>query len=449
VSQKLSLEVRAPAAVDHVDRKLLPRRRLSLFDVLCIGVNATVGSGVFALPDDMQRAMGGWSPFAYVLCAILMLPTALCFAELSSRHDETGGAYLYARGAFGEQAGFLVGWYCWAATFMSWAANTTLFVELLGFSSYPLNKIIGVLSILALGAVNYVGIKPGAWLVNVVTIGKLVAIFCFLGVAIFAIDGRRLGGPLPLGLSGVGQGIYLALFPLTGFEVVPVAAGETENPRRNVPLGTTSAILLSALLFVLVQAALVGAYPALAAASEQPLVEAARYLGRGLGTLVLIGSLVSIGGFNAGSALGAPRYAQAIAAHRFLPAMLARIHPRWGTPHVAIVTTTLASAALAFFFDYRGLVGMTSITILVQYLCSCVAVPVLRAREKKAASAEKTTGWRIPGGPIVPVVGALGTVLLFGFVVFAKENQMELYFAAGTLVIGIAVAVLSSVKVAK
>src|SRR5262249_18735176 len=79
------------------------RRRLGLFDVLCIGVNATVGSGVFRLPGEMQRAMGGYSPLAYLLCAILLLPVALSFAELSSRFDETGGAYLYARRAFGNR----------------------------------------------------------------------------------------------------------------------------------------------------------------------------------------------------------------------------------------------------------------------------------------------------------------------------------------------------------
>src|SRR5262245_66427619 len=96
-----------------------PRRRLNLFDVLCIGVNATVGSGVFALPDDMQRAMGGWSPFAYVLCSFLLLPVALCFAELAGSQDETGAAYVYARRAFGSKTGFFVGWYCWASTVLS------------------------------------------------------------------------------------------------------------------------------------------------------------------------------------------------------------------------------------------------------------------------------------------------------------------------------------------
>ncbi len=361
------------------------RRRLGLFDVLCIGVNATVGSGVFALPGAMQRSMGGWSPFAYVLCAVLLLPIALSFAELSGRFDESGGAYVYARRAFGDRVGFVIGWYCWANTFVSWAANATLFVDLIGahFPGYHAathGKLLGVGVILGLGAINYYGVKPGAWVVNVVVIGKIGAILCFLAAAMFALDPSKLGGPLPLGAVGVGQGVYLALFPLQGFEVTPVAAGETENPRRNVPLGTIGALVFSTLLFVLVQAALVASYPALGQPSAQPLADAARHLGPRIGLVVLVGSLVSIGGFTAGSALGSPRYAEAIASHGLLPRRLASIHPRWGTPHVAIGVTTLFTAALAARFDYRQLVGMSNVTVVIQYLFTCLAVPVLRKK---------------------------------------------------------------------
>src|SRR6185436_13500446 len=88
----------------------LKRRRLTLFDVVCIGVNATVGSGVFALPDDVFREMGGWSPLAFGICALMLLPVSLCMAGLSARTDETGGPYIYARRAFGNEIGFVVGW---------------------------------------------------------------------------------------------------------------------------------------------------------------------------------------------------------------------------------------------------------------------------------------------------------------------------------------------------
>jgi amino acid transporter len=417
------------------------RRRLGLFDVLCIGVNATVGSGVFALPDDLQREMGGWSPFAYLLCAVLLLPVALSFAELSSRFDESGGAYVYARRAFGDRVGFLIGWYCWAATFVSWAAVTTLLVELVGnqipaYQTFPHGKLFAVATVLALGAINYFGVKPGAWVVNLVVIAKIGAIFCFLAVAVFALEPARLGGPLPLGAAGVGSGIYLALFPLQGFEVAPVAAGETQNPRRNVPLGTMGALLFSTLLFVVVQAALVASYPRLADKSDQPLADAARYLGPRVGLIVLIGSFVSMGGFTAGSALGSPRYAEAIASHGLLPRRLASVHPRWSTPHIAIVVTTLFSAILAFFFDYRQLVGMTNVTIVIQYFFTCLAVPVLR---KQYAGAGTRRGWIIPGGTAVPLLGAAGSLVLFG-----SAKPVEWAFAAVTLVVGLAVAYLTA-----
>lgn len=417
------------------------RRRLGLFDVLCIGVNATVGSGVFALPGEMQRAMGGWSPFAYVLCALLLLPVALSFAELSGRFDESGGAYVYARHAFGDRVGFVIGWYCWANSFVAWAANATLFVDLVGryipgYQPFPYGKLVAVGLVLGLGAVNYRGIKPGVWVVNLLVIGKIGAILCFLGAAVFALDPARLGGPLPLGAVGVGQGVYLALFPLQGFEVAPVAAGETEHPERNVPLGTMGALLFSGLLFIAVQAALVASYPALSAPSQQPLADAARYLGPRIGLVVLVGSFVSIGGFTAGSALGSPRYAEAIASRGLLPRRLASVHPRFLTPHVAIVATTLFTAVLAFFFDYRQLVGMSNVTVVIQYLFTCLAVPVLR---KKLGPPTSPGAWRIPGGAVIPLLGATGSLALF-----AATNGTERAFAAVTLAVGLLVAWLTA-----
>lgn len=406
-------------------------RLLSLFDVVCIGVNAIVGSGVFALPDDMHRAMGGWSPFAYVLCGVLLLPVALCFTELAGRFEKSGGAYVYAREAFGAQVGFLVGWYCWANTFIAWAANTTLFVDLCGVHALWVQKLVCVLTIGALGAINYVGVKPGAWLVNLVTIAKVVAIACFLLVALNAAHPGTLGGALPAGLRGVGNGVYLALFPIQGFEVVSVPAAETADPKRNMPLATFGGLAFSIALFVLVQIAIVLVYPRLAEASDHPLADAAYFLGPTIGLVVAVGALVSIGGFNAGSALGAPRYAQAIADHGLLPKPLARVHDRYRTPHVAIVVTTSLAAVLAVFFDYSKLVGMSNVAVVVQYVSTCLAVTVLRPRWK-----EPSRGWTVPGGRFaLPILGAAGSIVLV-----AGATPEEWAFAGASLVVGLVVA---------
>src|SRR5262249_3655355 len=136
-----------------------------------------------------------------------------------------------------------------------------------------------------------------------------------------------------------------------------------------------------------------------------------------------------------GSALGSPRYAEAIASHGLLPRRLADVHPRWSTPHVAIVVTTLLTAVLAFFFDYERLVGMSNVTVVIQYLAACLAVPVLRrmsaASDPAAAEPSTRGGWRVPGGDFVPLLGALGSAGLF----WAAERA-EWVFAAATLAVG-------------
>ncbi|MEZ4301465.1 MAG: APC family permease [Polyangiaceae bacterium] len=412
-------ETEAPAS----DRA---RRRLTLFDVVCIGVNATVGSGVFALPDDVYREMGGYSPLGFAFCALLLLPVSLSMAELAARTDETGGPYVYARRAFGEEVGFAVGWFCWVATLVSWAAVTTLFVEIIGLHGTT-GKLVAAAMILALGAVNYIGVKPGSALVNLVTIGKLAAIFTFVGVGIFRMSTARLGGPAPE-IRHFGTGVYLCLFPLQGFEVAPVTAGETRNPRRNVPLGTIGSLLFSAALYVVVQSVLVATYPGLGNKTDTPLYDAAKYLGPTIALIVLIGSMVSTGGFTAGSALGSPRYAEAMALHGTLPSALARIHPRFKTPFVAIVVTAVVSAVLALPFDYRMLVGIANVTVVFQYVFSCLAVPVLRRKEPG-----DSTKWRVPGGFLLPLLGAVGSASLLLFV-----SKNEWLFSGGALLVGCA-----------
>src|SRR5258705_8414052 len=97
------------------------RRSLTRFDVTCLGLNAIVGSGIFLLPDDLFREMGGLSPLAFVLCALGLLPVALCYAEAGSRVDRTGGPYVYASEAFGARVGFAVGWISFANAIFSFA----------------------------------------------------------------------------------------------------------------------------------------------------------------------------------------------------------------------------------------------------------------------------------------------------------------------------------------
>lgn len=418
------------------------KRSLGLIDAFAIGVNAIVGSGVFSAPTKMHREMGAFSPLAYILCAIVLTPVALCFAELAASNDATGGPYLYATKAFGRKVGFVVGWSAWLNAFISWAANTRLFIALIGVQDPVLAHLLCVGAILVLGGINYVGIRPGASVIQAVVFGKVTAILCFIGFAIAATHPGSLGGALPNGVAGVGSGVYLALFPFQGFEVVPVPAGETKNPQRNMPLATIASLLFAAALYVTVQTLLELSYPKLGTTkSPTPLVDAADYISPTAGLIVFIGSIVSIGGFTAGSALGAPRYASAIGTENQISGALARVHARFGTPSVAIVVTTLLAAVLTIPFEYDQLVGFSNITVVVQYALSCAAVPVLRKqREKALAEAgadpkEKPKGFRVPFGPVLPVLGGVGSIaMLYG------SDWTEVLWCVGGMILGALVA---------
>lgn len=406
------------------------RRSLSRFDVTCLGLNAIVGSGIFLLPDDLYREMGALSPLAFLLCAIGLLPVALCYAEAASYGGDTGGPYLYARDAFGPKTGFIVVWMCFVNALFSFAAVSSAAaaysVRLLpGLEPALAPRAIAAGVIAVFAALNYVGAKPGAIAVDLFTVAKFAVLVVLVCALVPEASGAHLSAELPHGWSGVGSATFVALFAAQGFEVVPVPAGETRAPQRDLPIAIVLSLLAASLLYVIVQAVLVASGVPLSEPSDTPLVDAARAVAPALAFLVVAGGLVSTLGFVSGSALGTPRYLFAAAVDRHLPAALGAVHARFGSPHVAIAATAALAIALVISFDYRALIGISNVAVAVQYLATCLAVPVLRRRG--------VPGRRIPGGPIVPLLGA--AVSLW---VFTEASREELVWAAAALAIGVA-----------
>jgi amino acid transporter len=415
--------------------RALMRRTLGLFDVVCIGLNAIVGSGVFALPDDLYRALGPWSPLAFVLCALGLWPVALCYAEASARVDRTGGPYLYASEAFGPRIGFVVGWMCFANALFSFSAVASAAAAYLGrlvpVLADPVTlKLSALAMIAAFGALNYLGAKPGALAIDAFTIAK----FSVLLVMIVALLPRTSfaaleSAPAP-GLAGFGAATFMAVFAAQGFEVVPVPAGETLAARRNVPLAIIASLLASSVLYVVVQSVLAGAYPKLGAETDTPLADAALSIAPWLGALVTFGGLVSTLGFVSGSALGTPRYLYAAAADGHLPTALSSLHPRYESPHRATLLTSLVAMALVLPFDYRSLIGMSNVAVSVQYLATCLAVLSLRKRD---GSPKPRIAARI-----APYAGSAMSIWIC-----TEASGDELLWAFASLVVGLVVRALT------
>jgi len=369
-----------------------PLRSLGLVDLTAIGLNATVGSGIFLLPDDLFRAAGVLSPLAFLLCALGLLPVAFCYADAAARTESTGGPYVYASEAFGRRVGFLVGWMCFTNAVFSFAAvasSAAAYATRLAPSqvdwvpSQVASKVVAVLVVVVFGALNYFGAKPGALAVRAFTLGKFAVLFLLLSALVPQVDlapsqvdleSARAVGERSGRLAGLFSAMFMALFALQGFEVAPVPAGEAEAPRRKVPIAVLTTLFSAALLYVVVQGVLVFSPVDLGLESDAPLAEAAVAVSPALGLVVAIGALISTLGFVSGSALGTPRYLFAMAADRQLPQALAALHPRFLSPYLAVVATSAIALVLVLPFDYRALIGMSNVAVAVQYGSTCAAV---------------------------------------------------------------------------
>lgn len=411
------------------------RRSLSLVDLTAIGLNATVGSGIFLLPDDLFRALGPLSPLAFLLCALGLLPVAFCYADAAARTDATGGPYVYAASAFGSRVGFLVGWMCFANAVFSFsavAAAAAAYAErvLPASAAQVGTKAVAALVVVVFGVLNYFGAKPGAWAVRAFTFGKFAVLFLLVGVLLPEVHGAQAVAPAASTAAAGGGGffsaLFMAMFALQGFEVVPVPAGEAKAPRKKAPIAVLTTLLAAALLYVVVQVVLVFSYDDLARPSDAPLADAAVALSPALGLVVAVGALISTLGFVSGSALGTPRYLFAMAAGGQLPSALAALHPRFRSPHLAVVATCALALILVLPFDYRTLIGMSNVAVAVQYGSTCAAVLRGAMREPNAPRRGLRLG-----------MATLG-VLVSAAVWFAATTD-ELLFAAGALALGVAV----------
>jgi basic amino acid/polyamine antiporter, APA family len=414
-------------------------RRISLLDCVGIGINGIIGSGIFLLPGLMAQEAGAASVLAFIVCGVLLALIGLCFAEAAGRFERSGGSYLYAREAFGETAGFAVGWMSlvtgvlgMAAVARGFAGSLVEFVPALRGAAGE--GAVGAALLIVLGALNARGIKVGARASDVFSVAKLLPLLFFVVVGAAHIDRdafARLGvGAAALDLSGFAGAVFLAAFALSGFEVVPVPAGETERSRRAVPIAIVGALLGVAALYAVIQIVAIGTHPSIAG-SERPLAEAAgAMLGPAGATLIGVGAVISMAGFCAGSAITIPRYVTTLAEDEILPARFAARDARTNSPVLAILVTSLAGALGAAFLDFGKLVDISVTVVFIQYVGTCLAVLTLRRTRP-----DLPYTWRLPGGPTIP---ALAIVVSIALLFAAKPGRREMMMTAIILGIGMA-----------
>jgi APA family basic amino acid/polyamine antiporter len=388
-------------------------RVVGLAGLTAIALNGVVGSGIFALPATVYAIAGAASPIAYLVAAVLMALVVACFAEAGSRSDETGGPYLYARDAFGGFVGFLVGWLFLLTRAAATAAIANTFVAYLGSAwpalATPTGRFAAITAAIGgLAAINVFGVRAASSTVNWLTIAKLVPLLVFVGVGLWFVEPDRVAlSGLPGG--SLRQAALVLVFAYGGFENASVPTEEAVDPRRHLPVALLTTIAAVAVLYILIQVVAQSALPGLAT-SETPLASAARaMMGAPGGWLLTAAAIVSTLGSISAVILVGPRILYAFARHGQLPAGLAAIHPRYHSPHRAVIAFAVLTWAAAVSGGFTQLVALSAVSRLLFSAAICLAVPILRRRRELAPR------FVLPGGPIIPLLAvALSIWLLTG-----------------------------------
>ncbi|SJZ90199.1 Amino acid transporter [Cetobacterium ceti] len=383
------------------------KNKLGFWSIVLLGINAIIGSGIFLLPNKAYKLMGVGSLGVIIFDMILVLSIALCFAEAGGMFKKNGGPYVYAKEAFGDFVGFEVGFMKWIIGIIAWAAMAAAFAQALS-KVWPAANHGGVKAAIiiiilgGLGIVNILGVQISKILNNVITIGKLLPLILFVAIGVFFINGGNFNAPAPTaaveGGSNFAAAALLMFYAFTGFESIAVAAEDMHNPEKDVPKAIMTVMAIVSAFYILILVVSIGALGPELASSTAPIADAAnRFLGPIGSSIVTAGTLVSIGGINIAASFITPRSGVALAEDGILPRFIAK-NGKHGTPVYAIIITVVLAILLALSGSFAKLAAISVISRFVQYLPTCLAIPVLR---KKRPELVRT--FRVPLGPVIPV----------------------------------------------
>jgi amino acid transporter len=422
-------------------------RGIRRWDLVALTINGIIGAGIFGLPAKVFALIGSYSLLAFVACGAVVTLIILCFAEVSSRFDQTGGPYVYARAAFGPTVAFEVGWLMWLARLTAFAANCNLLVNYLGYfwpgaTSGFWRPIIIVAVVVCLAAINILGVRQAAIVSNLFTVGKLIPMILFIAAGLFFLNPHAFALGQRPSTGAFSQSVLLLIYAFTGFEMAAIPAGEIRNPQKDLPYALLIAIGVVAVLYIFIQVVCVGTLPELAQ-SQKPLADAGtRFLGTAGGAIISAGAIISITGNLNVLVLSGSRIPFAMAEQKELPSFIGHVHRRLFTPHVAILCTTAVMLLLTLKQSFVQALTISAIARLLTYAATCIALPVLRRKGETAPL------FRLRGGLIISaaalllavwllahstpreavttaIVAAIGLLIYFGYRVFRKQTPSQ------------------------
>jgi len=396
-------------------------RVLGFTSVIGILIGSVIGSGIFVAPNTIaglvlspQLILAVW-----VVGGVLSFFGAVAFAELGAAYPEAGGAYIYLREGYGRLIAFLFGWTLFfvidsgAVATLAVAFSARYLPYFLPLSPLA-SKLVALVFIAVLVAINIMGVRWGAAVQNVLTFIKLGAIVAVSGLVFMFATGNtgNFVNPAPAGfgqgiVANFGAALVLALWAYKGWEAVSYSCGEVRHPERNVPLGLLVGTIAVILLYVSTNLAYLYVFPAGEVAKSSRIAADAMNVAIGpIGaTIIAAVILFSITGAANGNILTAPRVFYAMARDGLFFKRFADVHPRLLTPHISILATGVWAAVLSVTGTFEQLATYVVFGQWIFFGLTVAAVMVLRRKRPDLPRPYRT--WGYPVTPIVFVLAAL------------------------------------------
>ena len=414
------------------------RKGFGPLDGASIIVSNVIGSGIFIVPIFVAQAVP--NPIAilsvWFIGGVLAFAGAMAYAELASLRPRAGGEYVYLHEAFGPVVGFLAGWTSFVAGFSgAIAASAVGFVTYLerffftaGDTESILSLSFGLVtlsispqSMIALGliavftVVHIVGIGPGGLVQNVLATLKVVLLLAFVVLG-FSFTGSTIvagcGTLGPVTMSTLLLALIPVMFSYSGWNAATYVAEEIKDPGRNIPLAMGIGTALVVTIYLLLNFLYLYALPVSTLATVETRVidaTAGQLFGPAVAAPLAIASAAMIAASVSAMVLAGPRVYYAMAQNGQFFSAMARIHPRYRTPAIAIVAQSLWASVLVLTGTFEQLVEYTGFAVVLFAGFAVSAVFVLRHRHPNAHRPFKA--WGYPVAPLVFVSGSFMMVV--------------------------------------
>ena len=420
-------------------------RTLTLRDLILIVIGTVIGSGIFLVPGVVLKQSGGSMGVAllvWLAAGVLSLLGALTYGEMGASKPDAGGLYVYLRDTLGPLPAFLYGWTMFFVIAAgSCATLAVAFTNYLGqfVTLSPIaGKLVSILMIVVVMVINVRGTRQGANVQGIATAIKVAAILVMSGLLIAVGHGfsqtatiwpAAWNGSL---FAGVGAAMIGVLWAYEGWQYVTFSAGETKDPQRVFPLGIALGTAAIIAIYILAN---VGYFAALGAdgamKSERIAAESmAAAFGPAAGKLIAATILVSMFSAANGITLTAPRLYYSMSRDGVFFAKLAEVHPRFSTPAIAIVTSSVWAMLLAATGTFQQLLTYVVFVGWIFYALGAVAIFVYRRREPNLPRP-----FRTPGYPLTPILFVLSAAaIVINTIATQPQNVI---FALGVMVLGV------------